>query len=104
MTTFPFPILQPGIGEIPGDHYLRSTPDTVMWGRLPCVTDTAVLEVASGETVTIDTVSHEGILDDHGTRLRTSAVTAFPARRCSTTPSRWPRRCRETPTPMARMS
>ncbi|MGP6205708.1 acetamidase/formamidase family protein [Microbacterium sp. F2] len=67
MTTFPFPILQPGVGEIPGDHYLRSTPETVMWGRLPCVTDTAVLAVASGETVTIDTVSHEGILDDHGT-------------------------------------
>ena len=67
MTSFPFPILQPGIGEIAGDHYLRSTPETVMWGRLPCVTDTAVLEVASGETVTIDTVSHEGILDDHGT-------------------------------------
>ena len=63
MTSFPFPILQPGIGEIAGDHYLRSTPETVMWGRLPCVTDTAVLEVASGETVTIDTVSHEGIVE-----------------------------------------
>nr|WP_148272940.1 acetamidase/formamidase family protein [Microbacterium testaceum] len=62
----PFPILQPGTGPIPGDHYLRATPETVLWGRLPCATDTPVLEIASGETVTIDTVSHEGILDDQG--------------------------------------
>ncbi|MGC0368763.1 acetamidase/formamidase family protein [Microbacterium sp. SLBN-111] len=60
------PILQPGVGEIPGDHYVRATPETVLWGRLPCGTDTAVLEIASGETVTFDTVSHEGILDDQG--------------------------------------
>lgn len=60
------PILQPGVGEIPGDHYVRATPDTVLWGRLPCAADTAVLEIASGETVTFDTVSHEGILDDQG--------------------------------------
>jgi acetamidase/formamidase len=66
----PFPILQPGIGEIPGEHYLPSTPDTVMWGRLPCATDAPVLTIASGQTVTIDTVSHEGILDDHGTDPR----------------------------------
>ncbi len=63
----PFPILQPGTGDIPGEHYLSSTPDTVMWGRLPCASDTPVLTIASGQTVTIDTVSHEGILDDHGT-------------------------------------
>jgi acetamidase/formamidase len=37
-----------------------------MWGRLPCATDAAVLTVAPGETVTIDTVSHEGILEDQG--------------------------------------
>ncbi len=60
------PILQPGVGEIPGDHYVRATPETVLWGRLPCAADTAVLEIASGETVTFDTVSHEGILDDQG--------------------------------------
>lgn len=59
-------ILQPATGATPGDHYLRATPDTVLWGRLPCATDIAVLRVAPGETVTIDTVSHEGILPDQG--------------------------------------
>lgn len=62
-----FPILQPDTGDVPGEHYLRSTPATVMWGRLPCASDAPVLTIGSGETVTIDTVSHEGILDDHGT-------------------------------------
>ena len=61
-----FEILQPGVGDIPGDHYLRSTPETVLWGRLPCATDAAALRIRSGESVTIDTVSHEGILEDHG--------------------------------------
>ena len=60
------PILQPGAGPVPGDHYLRATPDTVLWGRLPCATDAPVLRVGSGESVTFDTVSHEGILDDQG--------------------------------------
>lgn len=58
--------LQPGEGDIPGAHYLRATPETVLWGRLPCAADAAVLEITPGETVTIDTVSHEGILDDQG--------------------------------------
>ena len=60
------PILQPGAGDIPGDHYLPSTPASVLWGRLPCGTDAPVLTVRQGETVTVDTVSHEGILEDHG--------------------------------------
>ncbi|MEV5070426.1 acetamidase/formamidase family protein [Microbacterium sp. LMI12-1-1.1] len=37
-----------------------------MWGRLPCRTDAAVLTIAPGDTVTVDTVSHEGILEDQG--------------------------------------
>ncbi|WP_416211740.1 amidase family protein [Microbacterium xanthum] len=61
-----FEILQPGRGEIPGDHYLPARLDTVTWGRLPCETDAAVLRITPGETVTIDTVSHEGILEDQG--------------------------------------
>lgn len=60
------PILQPGVGPVPGDHYVRATADTVRWGRLPCAADAPVLTIASGESVTFDTVSHEGILDDQG--------------------------------------
>ena len=59
-------ILQPDVGEVPGDHYLRSSPETVLWGRLPCESDAAVLRIGTGQSVTIDTVSHEGILEDHG--------------------------------------
>ena len=38
----------------------------MLWGRLPCAADAAVLTIASGRSVTIDTVSHEGILEDQG--------------------------------------
>jgi acetamidase/formamidase len=58
--------LQPGTGLIAASHYLRSTPSTVLWGRLPCATDQPVLRVADGAQVTIDTVSHEGLLADQG--------------------------------------
>jgi acetamidase/formamidase len=46
--------------------YLPSTPETVLWGRLPCGADEPVLSVASGTVVTIDTLSHEGMLPDQG--------------------------------------
>ncbi|MGZ0712126.1 acetamidase/formamidase family protein (plasmid) [Coraliomargarita sp. W4R53] len=59
-------ILHTGQGEIPGDHYLPSTPSMVRWGRLPCAADDPVLSIAQGDSVTIDTVSHEGILEDQG--------------------------------------
>lgn len=59
-------VLQPGTGAVAGDHYLPAGPRTVLWGRLPCETDEPVLRIASGETVTIDTVSHEGLLPDQG--------------------------------------
>jgi acetamidase/formamidase len=59
-------ILQPGVGRIPAPVYLPSTPDNVLWGRLPCAADAPVLRVAAGTTVTVDTVSHEGILEDQG--------------------------------------
>lgn len=59
-------ILQPGTGTISGDHYLGSDPDDVLWGYVPTVHTAPVLQMASGESVTIDTVSHEGILEDQG--------------------------------------
>lgn len=60
------PILHPHTGPIRGDHYLASEPDTVSWGWLANRAATPVLSLSSGQTVTIDTVSHEGILDDQG--------------------------------------
>jgi acetamidase/formamidase len=64
--TYPREILQPGKGPIHGQHYLRSTPDEVRWGYVPALGSTPVLRMRSGETITIDTVSHEGILEDQG--------------------------------------
>lgn len=58
--------LQPGAGEIRATQYLAASRDTVMWGRLPCGADRAVLEIDPGTDVTIDTISHEGILEDQG--------------------------------------
>ncbi|MFW0783579.1 acetamidase/formamidase family protein [Gordonia sp. CPCC 206044] len=49
-----------------GVHHLSSTPDTVLWGELPCADDAAAAVVQPGELITIDTVSHEGILPDQG--------------------------------------
>jgi len=61
-----FDVLQPGEGAIAGDQLLTSTPDTVSWGWLPNAASAPRLTVASGATVTIDTLSHEGILGDQG--------------------------------------
>jgi acetamidase/formamidase len=61
-------ILQSGSG--PGwtaaDHALPSSPDTITWGLLPGPTTAPVLTVSSGQTVCIDTMSHEGLLEDQG--------------------------------------
>jgi len=59
-------VLQPGRGTIAPGHYLPATPETVLWGRLPCRADAAVLSIGSGDVVTIDTLSHEGLLEDQG--------------------------------------
>ncbi|MFE7405138.1 acetamidase/formamidase family protein [Isoptericola sp. NPDC057559] len=59
-------ILQPGQGRIRGDHYLRSDVDDVLWGYVPSVHATPVTRMRSGRTITIDSVSHEGILEDQG--------------------------------------
>jgi acetamidase/formamidase len=59
-------VLQPFDGQITSSTYLPADPAQLLWGRLPCATDEAVLTVASGTEVTIDTISHEGILEDQG--------------------------------------
>ncbi|HEY2206729.1 MAG TPA: acetamidase/formamidase family protein [Pseudonocardia sp.] len=60
------PPLQPGCPPAPATHYLPATVDTVLWGWLPSGRDRPVLEVAPGDLVCVDTVSHEGILADQG--------------------------------------
>lgn len=49
-----------------GTVYIPSTPDTVRWGSLPNRDAAALVTVPSGAVVIIDTVSHEGILEDQG--------------------------------------
>ena len=58
--------LQPGDGRYPGRHALQATPDTVTWGYLPNAVSRPVLTVDDGDTVTVDTLSHEGVLEDQG--------------------------------------
>jgi acetamidase/formamidase len=49
------------------DHVVvHSTPATVRWGRLPGAGAEPVAEVADGGVVTVETVSHEGLLPDQG--------------------------------------
>lgn len=59
-------VLQRGAGGIDGQEYLPCDPDQAFWGRLPCAADAPVLTVRPGTTVTVDTLSHEGILEDQG--------------------------------------
>ncbi|MGA1837249.1 acetamidase/formamidase family protein [Herbiconiux sp. 11R-BC] len=58
--------LQPGAGPIRASEYLAASRGTLLWGRLPCAADRAVLEIDPGTDVTIDTISHEGVLEDQG--------------------------------------
>lgn len=59
-------LLQPHT-DLPGSrHYLASNPETIIWGWLPSPDTAPVITMRSGETITIDTVSHEGILEDQG--------------------------------------
>lgn len=62
----PAEILQPGTGPIHGDHYLSSEVDQVLWGYVPTIHAAPVLTMDSGQTLTVDAVSHEGILEDQG--------------------------------------
>src|SRR5687768_11776144 len=59
-------ILQAGIDPGSADHYLWCTPETISWGTLPTPDTAPVLVVDSGQTVTFDTVSQEGLMEDQG--------------------------------------
>ena len=58
-------VLQPGTGRIRGT-YVPSTPSTVSWGKLPNRDTEPVAVVSSGAVVTVDALSHEGVLEDQG--------------------------------------
>src|SRR5947209_14338699 len=48
------------------DFYVPATADTIRWGFLPNNESKPILTVPAGATVTFDTLSHEGILEDQG--------------------------------------
>ena len=48
------------------EHYVESTPENVIWGELFISEDEPILQVKSGDVVTVETISHEGILPDQG--------------------------------------
>jgi acetamidase/formamidase len=49
-----------------GDVFLASRIETVSWGLLPNRDTLGVLTVRSGQSVCVDTISHEGVLEDQG--------------------------------------
>ncbi|MFI7015801.1 acetamidase/formamidase family protein [Streptomyces sp. NPDC050164] len=65
-----FPVLQPGHGSIPSPAYVPATPGNTLWGRLPCEADSPCAVVQPGAVVTVDTISHEGVLEDQGRNPR----------------------------------
>ncbi|MDO1485121.1 acetamidase [Rhodococcus rhodochrous] len=59
-------VLQPHTGPISGQHYLPASGAALSWGRLPTPDRKPMLTVRSGDTVTVDTISHEGLMEDQG--------------------------------------
>ncbi len=64
MTTTSTSILQPRVDA--GPAYLSARPENVLWGRLPCAADRPRVTVDPGTELVVDTVSHEGLLEDQG--------------------------------------
>jgi acetamidase/formamidase len=71
-TTFPgpamgaFPVLQEGAEVDGGIVYVPADPGRVLWGRLPHRSEAPVARIGAGDHVVVDTISHEGILEDQG--------------------------------------
>lgn len=49
-----------------GVPYLASEPEHLYWGELPIGGDGARIRLSSGDSVVVDTLSHEGLLEDQG--------------------------------------
>lgn len=58
-------ILQPGTGPVEG-RYVPATRENVSWGWVLPAGAAPVARAASGDVLTIDTISHEGVLGDQG--------------------------------------
>ena len=52
--------------KLKSDYYVPATVDTIRWGYLPDNAAKPIVTVPSGASVTFDTLSHEGILEDEG--------------------------------------
>jgi acetamidase/formamidase len=61
-----FSSLTPALTATDTTHMVESTPDHVIWGELFTADNPPILRVQSGDLVTLETVSHEGILPDQG--------------------------------------
>ncbi|THG30079.1 acetamidase/formamidase family protein [Naasia lichenicola] len=59
-------ILQRGEGIPDGVAYLPASESTLLWGRLFGEGDLPAAEVDSGGTLIVDTLSHEGVMEDQG--------------------------------------
>lgn len=58
-------ILQPGTGPVEG-RYVPATGGNVSWGWVLPAGASPVARAASGDVLTVDTISHEGVLGDQG--------------------------------------
>ena len=69
------------------DRYVPASVQNTFWGVLPSRSDRPVLTIESGESIVIDTVSHEGIMPDQA-RIQSliSAPTVLIVANCSTIP------------------
>jgi acetamidase/formamidase len=63
----PFEVLQRLEDSAVGDAvYLPADLENVVWGRLPTSADRPVIKIEPGREIVIDTISHEGLLEDQG--------------------------------------
>lgn len=53
-------------GVVNGEYYIDTNINTTYWGVLPTKGSKPVCTIPSGSTITVDTLSHEGILEDQG--------------------------------------
>ncbi len=60
------PPVQAGSGVTGGVHHLPAIQQNVTWGWLPSGRDQPVGQLAPGDVVCIDTISHEGLMGDQG--------------------------------------